>query len=100
MVEDIRQGGGDPCAYPEDLFERLPAMASQDDLTPLLPRHWLEARRKEAADREAASVPEIRKFSRRCPASFPPRSRRAAIYGSDQPNLLILNLHLPKKGCS
>ena len=78
MVGNIRQGGGDPYACPEDLFERLPAMTNQDDLTPLLPRHWLEARRKEAADREAASMPELRKFSRRCPASSPPRSRRAA----------------------
>jgi len=54
MVENIRQGGEGPCAYPKDLFERLPAMTKQDDPTPLLPRHWLEARRKEAADREAA----------------------------------------------
>jgi hypothetical protein len=47
MVENIRTGVGDPYAYLEDVFSRLPAMTNQDDLRPLLPRNWLAQQRSQ-----------------------------------------------------
>jgi len=47
MIENIRMEGEDPYAYLKWLFEKLPSMTmtNQDDLTPLLPKHWLGARK-------------------------------------------------------
>jgi transposase len=43
MVENVRRAGADPFRYLSDVLTRLPAMTNQDDLRPLLPRHWLAA---------------------------------------------------------
>jgi hypothetical protein len=52
MVENIRAGGGDPCAYLTDVLGSLPAMTNRDDLRPLLPLNWL----RESAPRAAAAA--------------------------------------------
>ncbi|MBI2513918.1 MAG: IS66 family transposase [Opitutae bacterium] len=40
LVVSCQRHGHDPHAYLKDVLTRLPAMTSQDDLTPLLPAHW------------------------------------------------------------
>ena len=45
LVENIRQGGGDPYAYLKDVLTQLPRMTNQDDLRPLLPASWLATQR-------------------------------------------------------
>jgi transposase len=41
MVVSCQRHGKDPLAYLRDVLTRLPAMTNQDDLTPLIPRHWV-----------------------------------------------------------
>ena len=40
LIASAQRRGLDPHAYLRDVLIRLPAMTSQDDLTPLLPAHW------------------------------------------------------------
>lgn len=41
MIENVRRAGKDPYAYLKWVFERLPTMTNQDDLTELTPQSWL-----------------------------------------------------------
>ena len=43
MIENIRRADKDPYAYLKWVFERLPSMTNQDDLTALTPQSWLTA---------------------------------------------------------
>jgi transposase len=54
MVENIRQGGGNPFDYLEDVLTRLPAMTNQDDLRPLLPANWLAEQPKRSESLQQA----------------------------------------------
>jgi transposase len=53
VVENCRRLGIDAREYLEDVLTRLPGMTNQDDLKPLLPAGWLEAKRAKAT-RQAA----------------------------------------------
>jgi transposase len=52
LVQNCRMHGVNPEEYLKDVLERLPRMTNQDDLKPLTPRHWKQAR--EQALRQAA----------------------------------------------
>ncbi len=41
MIENVKREGKDPYAYLKWVFERLPSMTNQDDLTALMPQAWL-----------------------------------------------------------
>lgn len=43
LIVSCQRHGKDPLAYLKDILARLPRMNNQDDLRPLLPRHWLPA---------------------------------------------------------
>lgn len=41
MIENVKREGKDPYAYLKWVFERLPSMTNQDDLSTLMPQAWL-----------------------------------------------------------
>lgn len=52
LVQNCRMHGVNPEEYLRDMLERLPRMTNQDDLKPLTPRQWKQAR--EQSLRQAA----------------------------------------------
>jgi hypothetical protein len=49
LIVSAQRRGLDPHAYLKDLLNRLPAMTTKDDLTPLLPAHWKPATQPKTA---------------------------------------------------
>ena len=43
LIVSCQRHGKNPLTYLKDLLTRLPRMTNQDDLRPLLPRHWQPA---------------------------------------------------------
>lgn len=58
LIENIRRGGRDPFAYLKEVFDRLIIMTNQDDLTPLMPKAWLERQKAREQELATSTTPE------------------------------------------